>query len=405
MSMKLSFDEILLLVKDKQFKESLKYINKLISENGDNFNYLHLKGTLEFNVGEFSNALISFSSALELKKNDYNVHHLRGITYYNLNKFSEAEKDLEKAISLKNNFPEAYFSLGLLYFEHSKTTEAIENFIKSIELNKNFKKPAKHLIKALTRTKNIKETNSSIVSKHNELNNINLYYNSTEYLDDKIISDFIKETNKIIGKKFQDLDYNETQIYRRNQDFLNCRRHKKVFDTYDVIPKFCFNCYKVQVEPENLIDLIKLYIIFDNISLPKNNIRKCMIEKRANISGKYKGLIYCSSIEESKLIEKKLNIILKNNLNKLTTCKIKRGCSEFALKYPKYNSFEKDSLDYKEDWKNYEALIDNKYPHLTFDKKTVPTIKGISLSDVLIIRNWITFAKMKGDDINKLITD
>ena len=292
-----------------------------------------------------------------------------------------------------------------MYFEHSKTTKAIESFIKSIELNKNFKKPIKHLIKVLTRTKNIKETNSSIVSKHNELNNINLYYNPTEYLDDKIISDFIKETNEIIGKNFQDLDYNETQIYRRNQDFLNCRRHKKVFDTFDIIPKFCFNCYKVQIEPENLIDLIKLYIIFDNIILPKNNIRKCMIEKRANISGKYKGLIYCSSIEESELIEKKLNVILKDNLNKSTACKIKRGCSEFALKYPKYNSFEKDSLNYKEDWKNYEALIDNKYPHLTFDKKTMPTIKGISLNDVLIIRNWITFAKMNGDDIHKLITD
>ena len=402
--MKLSFDEILLLVKDKQFKESLKYINKLISENGNNFNYLHLKGTLEFNVGEFSNALTSFSSALVLKKNDYNVHHLRGITYYNLNKFSEAKKDLEKAISLKNNFPEAYFSLGVLYFEHSKNTEAIESFIKSIEINKNFKKPIKHLIKALARTNNIKETNSSIVSKHNELNKINLYYNSTEYLDDKIISNFVKETDEIIGKNFQDLDFKETQIYRRNQDFLNCRRHKKVFDTYDVIPKFCFNCYKIQIEPDNLVDLIKLYIIFDNIILPKNNIRKCMIENRANISGKYKGLIYCSSIEESQLIEKKLNVILKNNLNKSTVCKIKRGCSEFALKYPKYNSFEKDSLNYKEDWKNYEALIDNKHSHLTFDKKTIPTIKGISLNDVLIIRNWITFAKMRGDDIHKLIT-
>jgi len=291
-----------------------------------------------------------------------------------------------------------------LYFEHSKNTEAIESFIKSIEINKNFKKPIKHLIKALARTNNIKETNSSIVSKHNELNKINLYYNSTEYLDDKIISNFVKETDEIIGKNFQDLDFKETQIYKRNQDFLNCRRHKKVFNTYDVIPKFCFNCYKVQIEPDNLVDLIKLYIIFDNIILPKNNIRKCMIENRANISGNYKGLIYCSSIEESQLIEKKLNVILKNNLNKSIVCKIKRGCSEFALKYPKYNSFEKDSLNYKEDWKNYEALIDNKYSHLTFDKKTIPTIKGISLNDVLIIRNWITFAKMRGGDINKLIT-
>ena len=55
----------------------------------------------------------------------------------------------------------------------------------------------------LARTKNIKETNSSIVSKHNELNNINLYYSSTVYIDDKIISDFIKKTNKIIGKIFK----------------------------------------------------------------------------------------------------------------------------------------------------------------------------------------------------------
>ena len=41
-----------------------------------------------------------------------------------------------------------------------------------------------------------------------------------------------------------------------------------------------------------------------------------MIELRSGISGKYKGLIFCNSIEESENIIKELKIILFRNFNK-----------------------------------------------------------------------------------------
>ena len=42
---------------------------------------------------------------------------------------------------------------------------------------------------------------------------------------------------------------------------------------------------------------------------------------------------------------------------------------------------------------------------LTIKKKLRPTIKGISLNDVLIIRNWLAYARMIGDESHTIITD
>ena len=49
----------------------------------------------------------------------------------------------------------------------------------------------------------------------------------------------------------------------------------------------------------------------------KKNIRKCMIELRPNVPGKYKGLIYCQSLEEAEEISKNLLFVTKNNFNKI----------------------------------------------------------------------------------------
>ena len=77
------------------------------------------------------------------------------------------------------------------------------------------------------------------------------------------------------GIILNDVNFNITQTYRRNKPPLICDRHKKIFYEFNAIPKFCFNCYKVQIDIYNVVDLIKLYLIFDNIELPKINIRKC----------------------------------------------------------------------------------------------------------------------------------
>ena len=59
-----------------------------------------------------------------------------------------------------------------------------------------------------------------------------------------------------------------------------------IFNKYKIIPKFCFGCYKIQIDLNNVVDLIKLHFVFDNFNFKNDNIRKCMIELRSGISGK-----------------------------------------------------------------------------------------------------------------------
>jgi isocitrate dehydrogenase len=66
----------------------------------------------------------------------------------------------------------------------------------------------------------------------------------------------------------------------------------------------------VQITLDNILDLIKLYFYFNNVNLKNNNIRKCVVELRKNVSGNYKGYVFSDSLQEAKEIKE----ILKNEL-------------------------------------------------------------------------------------------
>ena len=403
--MRSSFNNILLLIKNHKFNESIEFLERLSQEDKNSFDYYYLKGVSYLNIAEFDHAIKNFSLAIDIKDNDFIIYHFRGISYLKLNRFNEAKKDFNKLISLKSDFSEVYNNLGFLLYGAGENEEAIKNFTKAIELNKDFKQAISGLINALSHTENVEINNSEIISIHNKINKVNFYYSSLTYIENKNIKNVLKEANDIVDDNFKNLNTNMTQIYRRHASELNCKRHKKIFNDHGVIPEFCFGCYKIQIELENVIDLIKLYIIFDNINLPNNNLRKCMIEFRPNIPGKYKGLIYCSSLRECEYIKNQLSEILDKNLNKELPCKIKRGCTEFGMKFPNYDKMTDDAMIYEQKWEKYETLVDEKNPDLLFNRTIKPSIKGISLSDLLVIRNWLAYARMIGDNSYKNICD
>ena len=53
-----------------------------------------------------------------------------------------------------------------------------------------------------------------------------------------------------------------------------------LFNKYKIIPEFCFGCYKVQIEVDSIVELMKLVLVFNNLKLKNNNIRKTIIELR-----------------------------------------------------------------------------------------------------------------------------
>lgn len=124
-----------------------------------------------------------------------------------------------------------------------------------------------------------------------------------------------------------------------------------------------------------------------------------MIEIRSNIKGNYKGFVYFDNLQDC---VEALEIIKKKILTagiKTKIIEIKHGCSEFYEKFPDYKNINfkgKQKINYNENWKKYEEIIDKK----TIIKNRIhvgSTLNMFTLSDFFILRNWLVYAKFLGD--------
>tara|TARA_B100001109_G_C18513524_1_gene312669 strand:- start:4 stop:528 length:525 start_codon:yes stop_codon:yes gene_type:complete len=158
------------------------------------------------------------------------------------------------------------------------------------------------------------------------------------------------------------------------------------------------------IEPKNLIELIKLHILFDNFEFKNGNPRKCMIEARKNLNGIYKGYVYCNSLDEVELILDDILNSIKINISSDINYQIKRGCTEYLDVYPKYKDL-KDLMNYQEEWKIHEDEIEKKFPHLKSNDIERSTVPGMSIRDILTIRNWIYFAYLNNDKSYELVSE
>ena len=403
--MKFNFQKISLLFKSKKFNEAIKILDNFLETDDKNSDYHFLKGFSNLSLNNLDNAKKDFSSAISINDKNPSFYFYRGLAYHKSNELIKAVIDYNNAITLKPSSPEYYNNLAQIYYTTGKNEQAIDNFIKSVNLKNSSTTSVLGLVNVLSQTKNVKNNDSKIVFTHNKLNEIKFEYSTEKYIDEKSIKNCLNDANKIIDENIKNIELSIAQTFREQKSPPNCSRHKKIFNTYAAIPEYCFGCYKIQIDLDNVVDLIKLHFVFDNFNFNNDNIRKCMIELRSGISGKYKGLIFCNSVEESKKIIKKLQLVLFRNFNKELRYKIKRGCSEYAIKYPEYDSIEDNAMKYNYEWKKYEKIIDKENPDLAFIKNVKPTIKGLTLFDSLVIRNWLAFARMIGDNSYKIISN
>ena len=383
--------------------------------------------------GKLRESLVASQKCVQLEPQDGAAHNNLGNTLKVLRRLNEAEASYRKAITLKPDYAEAYSNLGSTLQELGKLNEAEASYRKAITLKPDFAEAHRNLGTTLQELGRLEEAMNSY-TKANELNPHSpwLIQNLTElfasytpdegflhpvarvneeikknYLKDKttgIISDekiikLFNQSTSIIEKYNLKTETQSRQIFRKNSINLNCERHMKIFNKFNIIPKFCFGCYKVLVEPRSILELIKLFVVFDQIKFVKNNIRKCMIEMRPEISGFYKGYIFCSSVEEAYQIADYLEIFIKENIGSGLHAVVKRGCSEYALSFPDYKAINKSGdqlMNYNEDWKSIEEE-DNLLNSLKSNRIIIPTLPGLNLQDILVIRNWIDYAKGIGD--------
>ena len=399
------------LCKKNLLKKALLKAEIFAKEHPNNPSIHNIYGIIHSSLENYKESIFFFLKSTKLDPNNAKTYNNLASALNNLGQFKEAILNYNKALKLNPNFAEAHFNLAKTLNDVERFEDAIISYCKAIDLDPNFKDAYNNLIKILTFYVPKKNNTNICLISNKLLQNVIFNYDPSSKISDRDIKSFFKTCSNIFtkNKNIDSLKSIETQIYRRNTTNLNCDRHFEVFNTFNVIPKFCFGCFKVLIEPNNVVDLIKLYFVFDNLNLKNDNTRKCMIELRSNISGSYKGFIYCSSLNEANEIRDQVDETLKKKIEKKTLISVKRGCSEFAISYPEYkkiNDVNSELMKYNKEWKEKEKLIDStRSKKNILVKKKQKSLHGINLSDVLIIRNWLGYAKKIGDMSYKNIID
>ena len=415
----------LVLMKTDSLNESLIPMQRSVELEPNDSNAYYNLGIIFLELDKLDDAELNFKKTINLKPDYIEAYNNLGITLQRKNKLDESKKIYENLIKLRPDFTEAYNSLavtfdmlgdyrsaeanykktikldpnhfeayvnlGILLSKVNRLDEAMKVFIKSNRINPQFEKSLQNITSLLTNFEPNQDFSHPLIIANKEIKK--KYKNKNELISDDNVINFFKESVDIIKKHNLEIKTELSQVFRRNTINLNCDRHMSIFNKFNIIPKFCFGCFKVQIEPKNLLELMKLIVVFDEIKLKNNNLRKCMIEMRPEIDGYYKGLIYCSDLDEANEISELVKDIISKRIEQNIKVFVKRGCSEYPIAYPEYKKTIKSKLmKYNDSWNEIEQNFDSfnrkkKEPIIT------ATIPGFSLQDVLIIRNWIDYAK------------
>ncbi len=385
--------------------EAVRLLRKAIEIKPDFAEAYSNLGNIFNDFGKLNEAEIYLRKAIQLKPDFVNAYNNLGNTLRKFGKLKEAEVLLRKTIKLKPDFVNAYNNLAAILQDLGKLEEAEIFLNKAIKLEPTNNMTKNALLNLLTIYKPNNLSVNYLYLINEEFRAINIHRNNVDIITDEDSIKIYRDGLKIYNKYNLDINTSLSQIYKRNHINLNCIRHKMIFNQHKIIPEFCFGCYKVQVDVISIIELIKLFLLFNNLNLKNNNTRKCIIELRPEIPGFYKGVIYCSSVKESLYVSSQLDSQLKDNIRSDLKSIVKRGCSEYPLLFPQYKELgipPNQVMDYEEEWRSIEIEFD-------MDKKDWPSptknIEGFNLNNFLIMRNWVAYAQRIGDESVSKITN
>ena len=407
-NLKIEIDKIINLYKQKNFREALILSNKVIEKNKNIPFLLNLNGLINLSLEKWQNAIFAFKKALDSDDKFVEAYNNIGVAYSHIGDDKKAVENYTLAIRLKKDYANGYNNLASHYDDLGQYSEAVENYNHALKFNPENLNAQNNLIHLLNYFNPKNSDDNSIVKANFLIKKIKTDISILKHISDLSLFEYLTKCNQILKKNIKNLSFFDSQIHRRNGYDLNCNRHHKAFNKFNIIPKYCFSCFKIQIELTTVSNLIRLFFIFDQLRLPKDNIRKCFIELRPGIPGTYKGLIYCSSIEEAESVFE----IVKPYMQKLMLdnfdIKIKRGCTEFDLAFPGYKEVDDlNKIVYDEGWKKKEELIDHEISNGSKKGKKVfnRSLSGTCLGDILIINNWLNYAKLINDKSYKKITD
>jgi len=389
----------------RQFDAAIDNYKQAINIKPDYADAHYNMGIAFKDKGDLEAAIDSYKNALNIKPDYAEAHNNMGNALKDKGDLEAAIDSYKKALNIKPDYAEAHNNMGNALKDKGDLEAAIDSYELALKNKPDYAEATSNLLSFMTTYASKKENPNAIVTANEEIRKINIKNNTSKVITDDQVVNFFSKSESHLSFNNLGIKTKLSQVYRHNSVDLNCSRHKSIFNQHDIIPEFCFGCYKVQVEPRSIIELIKLFIVFDQLELTENNTRKCMVELRPEISGFYKGLIYCSGLKQAKKVSQYLDSIVKKSIGSGLSSKIKRGCSEYPTSYPNYKEINHSGaqlMNYREEWRVIEESHDrvNKIQSNEFIRIS---LSGLNLSDVLIIRKWIDYARGIGDPTADLL--
>lgn len=359
---------------------------------------------------KFDDAVTAFHKALAINPDFAEARNNLGNAFKALGRLDEAVANYAKALAIKPNYAQAQCNLGDALKRQGKLDEAVQVLQAALEKNPGNNLISNHLIGIL----NDHVPNTGIHDAYIEAQGVLQRIKAPNckgavMIADETVRQFYQQCHSILDSLELRAEISMTQLFRgvssghwKNFSIVDCSQHMTVFETFNIIPEDCFNCYKIYIEPRSVVELFKLMVVIRNLELPSDNTRKCIVENRPEIPGAYKGFIYCQSLGEGKDILKVVQTAVGEKISKKTPVTLKRGCSEFKIAYPEYDRIGDNGappMTYNEEWREHEDEIDKK---LAGERTTSYTLEthnhsGFTLRDALVMHTWLAYAAAIGD--------
>jgi tetratricopeptide (TPR) repeat protein len=423
-------------------EEAVESYKKAIELSPDYVDAHFNLGNILLELGKSGEALSCYDRVLELKETHLDARLNKGVVlgemgelemaeqeierviyvndgnamaYYSLGGVLVKQQKLEKAIdayshafSLKPEWAEAYHYCALLYQRLGKLDQAIICFQKSIDTGDLISSP--QLLELLNYYPDGLANKGLYSRAQQAMQNISKKCAGGNDITSECIKSIFIQGVSIVSEYKPYMFSKGSQLFRGVLGGLKCDRDKKIFDTFNVIPRECFNCYKVTIKPRNVVELFKLHFLFDRESLTFNNGRKTMVETRPNVKGFYKGFIYCTGLDEGRDVLDKVKVLMDEHIAKNIPIELKRGCTEYYENYPQYADVQEQGeplMKYDETWAVYEDDMDEQISKVVNNKiegyeRHHP---GLSLFDIVVMRYWLSYAATVGDDSYLKVTD
>ena len=382
--------------------EAAVSFSRAISLKPDYVDALYNLGNTLHALGNPDAAAEKYNQAITVRPEYAEAHYNLGVVLQDLNRLDEAAASYHRAIALKPNYAEVHLNLGTVFYSQGKYEEAFRSMriaVESAPADHQYSEPLIHL---LNNYMPAAAAGFPYIEAQKSLQQVSKEYTTTHAIADETVRELYRQCCNILAVHKLDLAVGRNQLFRGKINKDNCPRHLMVFNTFNIIPAYCFDCFKVTIEPRTVMDLFKLLFVFDKLTLPNDNPRKCIVEVRTEIHGTYKGFIYCRNLNEAQAVLNIVRPIINTTIAEKISVFVKRGCSEFQAAFPEYGQIADDTIKqklYDTAWRKIEAAADKNLliPPFEYPAHFSNNHSGFTLLDVLVMRNWLAYAKKIGD--------